>query len=78
MIENKKLIRVKVKTGQKKEKVTRKSDQLILKLKEEAKRGEANRRIFKILSLIFPEKRIELVKGSKSKNKIFKIYDKKN
>ncbi len=71
-------IRVVVKVGQKKEKVFHKDDCILIELQEEAVRGEANKRIFQILSFIFKGKRIELVKGFKSKNKIFKIYEKKH
>ncbi len=50
---------------------------LLVKVKEKAQENQANRRVFEILSLIFPGKRIELKKGPKSKNKIFKIYERK-
>ena len=72
------LIKVKVEPGSDEETVLKKNDRLIIKVKKKAERGEANRRVIKILSLIFPQKGIELIKGSKSKNKIFKIHDKKN
>ena len=72
------LLKVKVKPGSKEEEVIRKKDRLIIRVKEKAQGGDANERVFEILSLIFPQKGIELVKGSKSRNKIFKIHEKKN
>ncbi len=72
------LIKVKVEPGCKKEEVIKKEDRLLIKVTQKAERGMANERVFELLSLIFPQKGIELIKGSKSKNKIFKIHDKKN
>ena len=69
-------LKVKVIPNSSTEKVVEKKDRLLIKVKEEAENGKANKRVFKILSLIFPQKGIELIKGSKSKNKIFKIHEK--
>ncbi len=71
-----KYIKVKVIPGSGVEKVEKRNDRFVIKVKEEAREGLANRRVLEILTLIFPEKRIELVKGGKRKNKIFKINEK--
>ncbi len=71
-----KLIKVKVFPNSGKEEILRKGDRLVIKVKEEDKKGRANKRVIEILSFIFPEKGIELVKGSKRKNKIFKLHEK--
>ena len=70
------LLKVKVIPDLANERIIKKKDRLIIEVKEEAENGKANKRVFEILSLIFPEKGIELIKGSKSKNKIFKIHEK--
>ena len=67
-------LKVKVIPGADEESVVRKKDRFVIKVKERAENNMANNRVQKILSLNFPEKGIELVKGSKSKNKIFKIH----
>jgi len=70
------LIKVKVSTGLKKEEIIKKSeDSFELKVKEKPVRGEANKRVVEILSLYFkiPKGKIRIVKGSKQRNKIFKI-----
>ncbi len=72
-----KFIRVKVFPDSGKEKIFREKEKLIIYLKEKPEKNLVNKRIFEILSFIFPEKRIELTKGLKQRNKIFKIYDKK-
>lgn len=70
------LIKVKVFPDSSEEKVIKKGeDEYAIKVKERAENNRANKRVFKILSLIFPEKRIELIKGFKKRNKIFKIYE---
>lgn len=71
-------IKVSVKTNQKKEKIVRKGDRFLIELQAKPQQGKANKRIIAILSLLFDGKRIELVKGFRSKNKIFKIYEKKH
>lgn len=74
MIHN--LIKVKVIPGSHKEKVVKRGEnKFLIHVIEEAENNKANKRVFAILSLIFPEKRIELVKGFKKRNKIFKIYE---
>ncbi len=72
------LLKVKVNPNSKEEKVVRKKDRLIIYVKQEPENGKANARVFEILSLIFPQKGVELVKGSKRRNKIFKLYEKKD
>jgi len=75
-LNKKQLLKVRVLPDSGREEVIRKEDKIVIKVKEKAVHGKANKKVFKILSLIFPGKRIELVKGFKSKNKIFKIYEK--
>ncbi len=52
-------------------------DEFLVKVKEKAERGEANRGVIGILADYFnlSENKVKLIKGSKRKNKIFKIYD---
>lgn len=70
------LIKVRVSPNSSEEKVIKKGDaEYLIKVKEKAENNKANKRVFKILSLIFQKKRIELIKGSKKRNKIFKIYE---
>jgi len=73
-----KLIKVEVQPNANCEEVIEEGEKLKIRVREKAENGKANKRVFKILSFTFPKKRIELVKGFKSKNKIFKIYEKKN
>lgn len=70
------LIKVKVFVGAKKEEIIKKSeDSFEVKVKERPVRGEANKRVVEILSLYFKilKGKIRIVKGSKQRNKIFKI-----
>ncbi len=67
------LIKVTVYPDSKKEKIIKKDNRLLIYLKESAKRGEANKRVLKILSFIYKNKRLECVKGLKGRNKIFKV-----
>lgn len=70
------LIKVKVSPDSSEEKIIKKGEnEYVIKIKEKAENNKANKKVFKILSLIFPQKRIELMKGSKKRSKIFKIYE---
>ncbi len=69
-------LKVRVEPDCRKERIYWSGDRLIIEVSERAKENRANKRVFEIISFIFPQKRIELVKGSKRKNKIFKIYEK--
>jgi len=70
------LIKVKVFPGSKKEGILRRSeDSFEVRVKERPERGMANRAVIELLSSYFgvPPSRIRLVKGAKSRNKIFEI-----
>lgn len=68
-------VKVKVITESKKESVMIKGEKITVNVKERASMGEANRRVRDIISSIFPQKKIQLVKGQKSKSKIFLVND---
>lgn len=68
-------VKVKVITESKKESVIIKGENITVNVKEKASMGEANRRVIAIISSIFPKKKIKLVKGQRSKSKIFFIDD---
>ncbi|MDD2547973.1 MAG: DUF167 domain-containing protein [Candidatus Pacebacteria bacterium] len=73
------LIKVKCYPKSKKELLNKKDENSFeIFLKEKPERGEANKRIFEILAEYFSisKKRIKLIKGAKTQNKIFEIYDK--
>jgi uncharacterized protein (TIGR00251 family) len=70
------LIKVKVFPGSKKERILRKSeDSFEVNVKGKPEKGLANRGVTMILSAYFkiPESRVRLIKGFKSRNKVFKI-----
>jgi len=70
------LIKVKVFPEEKKEAIIKKSeDSYLVKVKEKAKMGRANERVREILSAYFAVVlgKVRLVKGGKSRNKIFDI-----
>ncbi|MFA7141887.1 MAG: DUF167 family protein [Candidatus Paceibacterota bacterium] len=73
------LIKVKCFPESKKEKIVKKDENTFeIHLKEKRERGEANKRIFEMLADYFniSIKKVRLIKGSRSQNKIFEIYDK--
>ncbi len=73
------LIKVKCYPKSKKELLNKKDENSFeIFLKEKPERGEENKRIFEILAEYFSisKKRIKLIKGAKTQNKIFEIYDK--
>ncbi len=70
------LIKVKVFPGEKKEELTKKSeDSFVIKVSAKAERGMANERVREILAAYFRvvEGKVKLVKGGKRPNKIFEI-----
>lgn len=72
------LIKVKCYPLSKKELLNKKDENSFeVFLKEKPERGEANKKVFEILAKYFnmPIKKIRLVKGAKTRNKIFEIYD---
>jgi uncharacterized protein YggU (UPF0235/DUF167 family) len=71
------LIKVKVFPNSKVEKIIKKSDdEYIVKVKDKAEQGKANKRVKELLANFFfkNEDKIILIKGSNQQNKIFKIY----
>jgi len=71
------LIKVKVFPNSKVEEIIKKSDdEYIVKVKDKAEQGKANKRVKKLLAVFFfkNEDKIILIKGSNQQNKIFKIY----
>ncbi|WP_456401358.1 DUF167 domain-containing protein [Persephonella sp.] len=72
------LIKVKVKPKSKKEEVKHiGEDYYEVKVNEIPEKGKANKRVIELLSKYFkiPKSEIVLIKGSKSKEKIFKIKE---
>lgn len=72
------LIKVKVFADWGEEEIIKKdSDSYIIRVKEKPISGLANRRVIKILSLIFKvaESKVRLIKGARQPNKIFEIID---
>jgi uncharacterized protein YggU (UPF0235/DUF167 family) len=70
------LIKVNVAADSKKEKLIRKgNDEFIIKVREKAERGQANKKTIILLSLYFkvPAGKIHLIKGAKQKSKIFEV-----
>jgi len=72
------LIKVKCHPLSKKELVNKKDENSFeIYLREKPERGEANKKIFEILANHFniSQKKIRLIKGARSPNKIFEIHD---
>jgi uncharacterized protein (TIGR00251 family) len=70
------LIRVKIFVNSNKQEIARKSENAFeIKVKAKPEMGEANREAIEILSKFFkiPETDIKLIKGRKTRNKIFRI-----
>jgi len=69
------IIKVKVKTNAKVEKIVEKEDLLEISVKEQPIEGKANKKIIELLSKHFkiPKNKIEIKKGLKSKIKIVEI-----
>ena len=69
-------IKVKAHPESKKEKVTWISDNsLEIYVKEKAERNEANNRIWEIVASLFSDKRLKMIVGHKTQNKIFEVED---
>lgn len=72
------LIKVKVFPNSKKEEVIQKSsDSFEVKVRAKPIEGKANQAVISVLAsfLKIPENKLQLVRGSKTRNKIFKIYE---
>jgi uncharacterized protein YggU (UPF0235/DUF167 family) len=71
-------IKVKVFPDYREEEVIKKAkDAFEIRVKEKPKMGMANKRVIKILSLIFnvSEGKVRLIKGAREGNKIFEILE---
>ena len=70
-------IKVKVKTEQKKESFekSKKEDEYLISVKEEARNGWANERVLEILKKELKTNNIRLISGHTSPSKIFSIED---
>lgn len=71
-------IKVKCHPGSKKESINKKDEETLeVFVKEKPERGEANKRVLEILSEHFKVsfRKIKIVKGAKSQNKIFEIHE---
>ncbi|MBI3273900.1 MAG: DUF167 domain-containing protein [Candidatus Colwellbacteria bacterium] len=69
-------LKIKTQPGSKKQKIVKKAeDSFEIYVKEKAERGLANRAVASALATYFkvPVGKVRLVKGAKSKNKIFEI-----
>lgn len=67
-------IKVKVTPGVKKELVKKEApDTFVVAVREEAKRGMANKRVREILQEHFPRRKVRLVTGHASAHKIFEV-----
>ena len=68
-------VKVRVKTGQKKESVERILDHYRISVREKPERGEANERVLILLAraLRVPVARIRFVKGRQSPSKVFSV-----
>ena len=68
------LIKLRVTTGARAEKIVRKSDDhFIVSVKEEAERNMANNRILEIFREMHPDRAVKIVKGHHSPSKILEI-----
>ncbi len=70
------LIKVKVFPNEKKDEIIKKSeDSFIIKVKEKAELGQANKAVIWLLSLHFqiPGNKFRIIKGGKERNKIIEI-----
>ena len=65
------LIKVKVHPSAREERIERRGDILEIWVKEEPKKGRANRRVIEILRLMY--RRVRLVRGARSRIKIFEV-----
>lgn len=69
-------IKVKVKTGQKREMIDKKEENMfIVSLKEKAERNMANDRLLEIFRDMFETKDIRIVIGAHGSNKILEVGD---
>jgi uncharacterized protein YggU (UPF0235/DUF167 family) len=68
------LLKIKVKTGSRTEKVEKKAEDLyFVSIKEKAERNMANKRILEIMRSLYPNQSVKLVKGQRSPAKIIEV-----
>lgn len=70
-------IKVKVKTDQKKESFiqSKKADEFLISVKEEARNGWANEKVIEILKKELNKKDVRFISGHTSPSKIFSVED---
>jgi uncharacterized protein YggU (UPF0235/DUF167 family) len=69
-------LKVKVFPGSKIEEIFKKADdEFVIKVREKAEEGRANKKVKEILAryLHIPEEKLILIRGAKQRNKIFKL-----
>ena len=70
-------IRVKVNPSSKVEGVTREGDVFLVRVKEPAKEGKANRAVMKLLADYFgvPQRQVAISSGFNSRNKVIEVLE---
>jgi uncharacterized protein (TIGR00251 family) len=70
-------IQVRVKPGSKTEELGREGDSFIVKVKEPAREGKANRAVIKLLAEHFgvPKSQVRILSGFKSRNKVIEVAE---
>jgi uncharacterized protein (TIGR00251 family) len=68
---------VKVKPNSKTEEVSREGDSLMVKVKEPARKGQANQALIKLLAEHFdiPQSQVRIISGFRSRNKVIDVTD---
>lgn len=69
-------LKVRVKVGSKKEKITKKDEEtFLISVKEKAERNEANHRILEIIAGLYnlSVKKVHIIKGHQSSSKLLRV-----
>ncbi|MBP6858460.1 MAG: DUF167 domain-containing protein [Candidatus Pacebacteria bacterium] len=67
-------IKVRAKTGQRKEEIiTESADHFVISVKEKAERNMANKRILEIVRSLFPGKSVRIINGHQSPGKLIAV-----
>jgi uncharacterized protein (TIGR00251 family) len=68
---------VKVKPNSKTEEVSREGDSLMVKVKEPARKGQANQALIKLLAEHFdiPQSQVRIISGFRSRNKVIDVTE---
>ena len=71
------IIKVKIFPGSRKEEIVKERNSFEIKIKEEPREGKANKAVVSLLANYFniSENKIKLIKGFRTRNKIFKINE---